>query len=367
MLLRRRQLFFLHIGSLMLILTTGAAARAPTVPLLHQDIQSGNINSLRTHIDQGADLAERDAYGFTPLHRALDSSKRDMAIELIQRGADINARTRDGASPLSLAIDKGYGDVVDLLLDRHASTESPGAMHSPIFSAIDAGNIDIFERLVRSRVAIDSRNGDGESPLYRASTLGHVPMVGRLLDLGADISAALPDRRTSLHAAVMNSHGDVADLLYAHGAAVSSADGEVGAYTTALVYRFAAEKEYAKRDAARSTDYLRLAKDAFLASQAELGGQADTYAGQVTRIRLLNVLSLALGQMQANAIAQTSVSGTGTSIVMLGGTGGQRSMRDAYRKLAAGCAAESQRMDSIRACVVANSDGSRACFQSPSK
>jgi Ankyrin repeats (3 copies) len=351
--------------TVLMIFTVSAFGKPPAVPQLHQDLQNGDIAALRQHIEQGANLAERDAYGLTPLHRALDLGKRDMAIELIQRGADISARTRNGASPLSLAVDKGFVDVVDLLLDRHAATESPGAAHSPMFSAVDSGNREILDHLVRGGAMVNSRNGAGESPLFRAATLGHLDIAQRLLDLGSDINAALPDGRTALHAAVLNMHPDVAELLYSRGAAVTAAGGEVGTYASAIAYRFVAEKEYLKREPARAAEHLQLAQAAFVASHAILEQQSKVFAGQVSRLSLLN-FSLLLGQLWVNTVKSPGPYPLPNGA--LAGTGGQQSsLRDSYKKLADWCTTEAARMNTIGSCVTADSNGEGACFSSPAK
>ncbi len=344
---------------------TACVSRPPSPPL-HQDIKDGKIDALRTAIENGASLVDRNARGLTPLHLALTLERREMAIELIQRGADINARTQNGLTPLGLAIDKGYADVVDLLLARHVVVD-PLAGASPLFSAIRANNRTIFESLVASGAQVNRRNSDDETLLYVASGLGQATLVERLLELGADSNAALPDGRTSLHVALMNSHEPVANLLYSRGAGVSAAEGEVGVFTTALVYRFAAQKEYEKRNTARALQYLQLAKSSFVAAHSLTDDRARNFANKVVKIRVLNVLALALGQAQANAVAQSSIAGVGTSIVPLGSTSSDVVLRDSYRGVAKFCEGEVQRMATIDTCVATDAGATRACFASPAK
>jgi hypothetical protein len=240
---------------------------------------ASTASPLSGDLGHGASLFERDGNGLTPLHLALKSEQRETAIELIHRGADINARTPFGLTPLSLAIEKGYIDVIDLLLERNAVVESPSLEPGPLFAAMHAGNLEVFERLVARGAQANRLNSEGVSLLYEASSSGKEAFAARLLALGADINFALPDGRTSLHAAVGNLHDGVARLLLAHGAAVVPAEGEVGVFTTALVYRFVAQNEYEKRDAARASEFLERARLSFLATRSVVDRQAGEFSG----------------------------------------------------------------------------------------
>ncbi len=344
-----------------------ALGSGPKPLALHRDVKAGNIEELRQHIDQGASLSERDKTGMTPLHLALSLKKSEIAIELIRRGADINARIPDGSTPLIMAVDKGLNAVVDLLLERKASTDLLASGTNPLFGAVRANNRELFERLVLAGAQTDRRNGNGESPLYVASEMGHLTLVQRLLELGADINAALPDRRTPIYAAIAQEKKDVAELLYAGGAAINAADGETGTFLTPLVYRFAAEQEYKKRQAARSADYLKLASPAFVAAQTMLNAQSDAFSHQVNKTLLLNALSLVLGQAAANIQASSSIGGYGVQMVPLGSTASPRDLRDKYRNLARYCEQEAQRMPTVHNCVETDTNFSRVCFATPAK
>lgn len=350
-----------------LILPVIAYSSAPKPLALHKDVKAGSLEDLRTHIDQGASLSERDKTGMMPLHVALSLKKPELAIELIRRGADINARIPDGSTPLIMAVNNGLTEVVDLLLERKASIDVLASGSNPLFGAVRANNRVLFERLVLSGAQTDRRNGNGESPLYVAATMGHVPLVQRLLELGADINAALPDHRTPIYAAIAEAKTDVAELLYARGAAINAADGETGTFLTPLVYRFAAEQEYKKRQSARSADYLKLASPAFAAAQAQLNTRADAFEHQVEKTLFLNALSLLVGQAAANIQASTSIGGYGTQIVPLGSTASPRGLRDKYRNLAHYCELEAQRMPTVQSCVEADTTFSRSCFATSPK
>jgi ankyrin repeat protein len=317
--------------------------------------------------DRSKEVERRSPEGLTQLHLALQLERRDRAIELIKNGADIDARTPYGATPLSMAIDKGYADVIDLLLDRNVVVESPSLEPGPLFAAIRADNIELFERLVARGAGANRLSWDGVSLLYFASSAGKLAFVSRLLDMGAEIDFSLPDGTTSLHVAVANLHYAVADLLYARGAAVTPAPGEVGTFYTALVYRFVAQKEYEKRNVVRSSEYLRQAASSYGSVQSLANARAEAFAHRAVRTAILNAIALAAGQAQANIQAQTSIGGVGTALVPQGSIGASTSFRDSYRNLAANFATEAQRMSAIQSCVAVDAGAIHDCFSNPAK
>lgn len=356
----------------MLMLVAVCACSAPS---LHQDIQYGSYSALSKHLEEGVSMVERNASGLTPLHAALASGKPRMALDLIRHGADIDARTPKGFTALTLAIRGDHREVIDLLLERRAVIEFQSTGPSPLFEAIVANNGDVFDRLIRAGAKVDRRDDDGRTALHYAADYGRLPMAERLLALGADINAALPDGRTPLHLALSDTgalkyrvarNPALADLLYERGAVVTVAkDEELGGYSTALVYRFAARKEHAKRNTARASEFVQEAKSALLAAQGSLGERADIHARKATVATLSNVALFLLGQASANLQARTSLSGTGSQTVFLGSTASSEQLRDVYRNVANWCGQEAQRLAIIHECVIADSRGDRACFSEP--
>lgn len=88
----------------------------------------------------------------------------------------------------------------------------------------------------------------------------------------------MPDNRTPLYGAIGDEQRVVAEFLYAHGAKINTADGEMGTFLTPLVYRFAAEQEYRKRETTRSSDYLQRADSAFVAAEQMLNERAKLFS-----------------------------------------------------------------------------------------
>ena len=130
-----------------------------------------------------ADLNARNADGYTPLHRAVETDMKRLTRALIARGADVRARSKNGETALHLAALHPEPDFTDMLLGAGADAQA--------------------------------RNADGESPLFWAVLSGHIVVAQRLLARGADPNAADRKGNTPLHAAAHGGHLELARLLLA--------------------------------------------------------------------------------------------------------------------------------------------------------
>ena len=85
--------------SILIIAAFGVLAGCAT-PLLRNAAKSGDINAVRTLLDKGADVNEKDGVGGTPLFWAVREGHTELAKLLIERGADVNKRDNAGWGPL---------------------------------------------------------------------------------------------------------------------------------------------------------------------------------------------------------------------------------------------------------------------------
>ena len=126
-------------------------ARQKTAIGLHYVAYSGLANAASQLLKNGHDPQREDAWGFTPLLRAVQ--EKNMAVIqlfLAHPGVDLNSLTVSGYTPLSLAARLGYKEVVQLLLT---------------YPGIDPNSNNIF----------------GEAPLFVAAGRGHEEVVQLLL------------------------------------------------------------------------------------------------------------------------------------------------------------------------------------------
>ncbi|MDC0064915.1 ankyrin repeat domain-containing protein [Verrucomicrobia bacterium] len=104
-----------------------AAQREPTTVkapniTIHKTASEGNIEAVKQHIADGADVNAKGVGGRTPLHGAIARDRKETAKLLIAKGADVNAKTADGETPLDLAIQFRELETADLLRKHGGKT-----------------------------------------------------------------------------------------------------------------------------------------------------------------------------------------------------------------------------------------------------
>ena len=89
---------------------------------IHNAARSGNLNRVKTLLNQGVPVNSRDQYGYTPLHNAAYiSGNLSVVQELLKRGAHLNPRTNTGRTPLYLAALAKHPHVVHALIRAGAN------------------------------------------------------------------------------------------------------------------------------------------------------------------------------------------------------------------------------------------------------
>jgi ankyrin repeat protein len=88
---------------------------------LHLASMTDNVDMVRTLVDKGADVDVKDpADNIRPLHNCAINDCIDVCEFLLKHGADMDAQTRQGDTALHLAAKHGNADLVSLLLGYHA-------------------------------------------------------------------------------------------------------------------------------------------------------------------------------------------------------------------------------------------------------
>ena len=88
---------------------------------LLKDAKTGNIEVVKQHLVNGADVNAKDWGGYTPLHMAVQNLNIEIAKLLIANGSNVNAITKFGKNtPLFYAVQKRSHEMVKILLDAGA-------------------------------------------------------------------------------------------------------------------------------------------------------------------------------------------------------------------------------------------------------
>lgn len=125
---------------------------------------------VRSLLDDGADVNERNAYQATPLHLVAWHDLTAIADVLLSRGADIEARDINGWTPLHRAAYYPSAATLALLLRRGASVHARSNNgDTPLHIAAYHGRTAIAELLIEAGAAPDATNNDGWTPLFFAA------------------------------------------------------------------------------------------------------------------------------------------------------------------------------------------------------
>ena len=107
----------------------------PSSELLQQSVTDGNVEAVKQHLADGADVNVKDeARGLTPLHFATQNGQKEIVELLIADGADVNAKMNNGMPPLDCSAlippSSNKTEIVDLL--RKHGAEASGVFGQAI-------------------------------------------------------------------------------------------------------------------------------------------------------------------------------------------------------------------------------------------
>ena len=183
----------------------------------------------------GADVHASNRYGVTPLSLVCTNANVAMVKRLLEAGADPNTSLPGGETVLMTAARTGRVGAVSALLARGAdlhATEASRAQMALMWAAAE-GHVDVVETLIEVEADFLTPLDSGFTPLLFAVREGHLGVVRTLLSAGADVNetveevasregyrAGRPIRvgTSPLLVAVTNAHYDVAAALLEAGA-----------------------------------------------------------------------------------------------------------------------------------------------------
>ena len=143
-------------------------------PSVHTASENGQLDIVRSLLDRGADVDERNSLRMTALHAASSKGNLEVAKLLIERGAYVNARSRGGWTPLHSASRYGNLGIMRLLLDHGAdvnakSRDRGAALH---YASV-GGPLEAIQLLLERGADVDVRNIYGRTPRQEAIAHGH--------------------------------------------------------------------------------------------------------------------------------------------------------------------------------------------------
>ena len=87
---------------------------------LSEAVRKGDLNQVKSCLDQGADIAKTDRRGRTVLHLAVMRENLEITRCLLEHGANVNCQDDEGVTPLHIAAIRKNDELVNLLIEHGA-------------------------------------------------------------------------------------------------------------------------------------------------------------------------------------------------------------------------------------------------------
>ena len=200
---------------------TGDASSGGVLHDMNYAAGAGLDDTVRTLIQQGANIEARDNDEWTPLFAAAHGGHDQVVRTLIQQGANIEARDNDGWTPLFTAAQYGHDQVVRTLIEHGANVEAhDDGGWTPLFHAAVHGRDEVGRTLLNAGAQVDHRGVRSWTALIETSYWGYDSFARILIDRNATVNYQATDGLTALMVATKNGHVLVVRLLLERGAAV---------------------------------------------------------------------------------------------------------------------------------------------------
>jgi uncharacterized protein len=216
--LSRRALFAFGI----LLFATSSPVFASNSPLADA-AEKLDRTTIRTLLQQHADVNAPQPDGMTALHWAARLDDLETAQMLVKAGANVSATNQFGVAPISLACENGNTELLELLLEAGADANT--TLHggeTVLMTAARTGKTGPVEALLAHGAKVDAKEKRGQTALMWAAAEGNTEVVELLLKAGADFRTPLPDSGfTPLFFAVREGQAGVVRALLKAGADVN--------------------------------------------------------------------------------------------------------------------------------------------------
>lgn len=146
----------------------------------------------------------QDKFGKTPLHKLIGKNC-ELVTYILNRDIDINLQDNNGHTALHLAIIKKDTKTALAILENvkiNINIEDNSG-NDFMHYAIKKQNIDIIDKLLKSKYKIDKKDRRGDYPIHKAIKEQNIEVIKKLIDSKANLNKIDFNKNTPLHLAIL--------------------------------------------------------------------------------------------------------------------------------------------------------------------
>lgn len=144
---------------------------------LHEAVDSSNIEAMKILIKSGADLNDRNIWGWTPLMFSIRNNNLEVLRFLIDNGGDVNLVSKEGlkwTAILEAAVTCKNPEIINFLVSKGANVNQRSIKDwTPLMFAIRSPNVEIVDALIKNGADVNAINDEAMSVLDIAENINY--------------------------------------------------------------------------------------------------------------------------------------------------------------------------------------------------
>lgn len=186
-------------------------------PLHLAILSKAEVSVVSFILNMAAPINERNKYGNSPLHVALELKNLPVTRLLIQNQADIFALNNTGKSAISLIFEQPLS-FMEGIFDQEMVRRRDTALNTPLYYSIYSGALPVTNLLLERGALVQDVNMNQSTPLHEAVRNGQLEICKLLINKGANINSKDNQGNTPMHNVIFWESSDLADFLMSSGA-----------------------------------------------------------------------------------------------------------------------------------------------------
>ena len=183
-----------------------AACQSTGRTALHLAAANDHLDSMKTLIDRGADIATTDFKGRMALHHGIKKSSYACIRFLLEQDINVNIPDNDGMTVWHMTVSNYDVEALKLLIEHHNYKTFPAQKdmtinepQSPLSFAARWASVDFLSLLMSCGCSIHEIDAKGLTPLHHALEVCSMENIQFLIKHGADLSLVTLDGSNALH------------------------------------------------------------------------------------------------------------------------------------------------------------------------